>query len=520
LPELHRSHHLENIGGFIPVNGEYAALSPLTRPNLGVDHRDWTNNSVWLHKPLLPFYIAAASYRLFGQSLWALRLPGAVFALLTTVVLYSAGHKFFDERVGLCGAAIFAFNPYTNELVHGRALSGFPDLAFALFISLGLYLILQWQESRSGGSLRWLGFVLGLAYFCKGGLALAPFVALAIMICLGGTKRDLIVAVQSPLVFGMVVLPIAMYWLKHRPLEYQYEQQQQLLHLFRSIEGHGEACQTYLIKYLPGILGFAVVPLAYFSVVWALAKLKPTKPEFTLSIWALVYLIPLSFAVSKIPNFIYGMVPAISLLLPSIVLDLIRNRRFTLILSLCATSAATFGISSAFRDSQHPGRLIFLVAAVFFLAVLGIFSFVKIQSSIAAAVIALSFEALFLLYARTDILKNQAEPPDAASQFAVRDTGAGIHQVAHDALVLAHDRQLELGYLYLMYWSGADVLDVCREPLPSTTLERLRSWQNTYLLSPQTLPVPSLAVLPTGKLYSLRDVPFELWAAAATASCR
>jgi hypothetical protein len=45
----------------------------------------WTNNYIWLHKPLLPFYLRAALYHVFGESLFMFRLPSALFALLTAV---------------------------------------------------------------------------------------------------------------------------------------------------------------------------------------------------------------------------------------------------------------------------------------------------------------------------------------------------------------------------------------------------------------------------------------------------
>ena len=41
----------------------------------------WNNNYIWLHKPLLPFYLRAALYHLVGESLFTFRLPSALFAM-------------------------------------------------------------------------------------------------------------------------------------------------------------------------------------------------------------------------------------------------------------------------------------------------------------------------------------------------------------------------------------------------------------------------------------------------------
>ncbi len=50
-----------------------------------------------------------------------------------------------------------------------------------------------------------------------------------------------------------VVLPEKLYWLAHHPVEFRYEQQQQLLHLFRVIEGHGGSTPNTTIDWRAGI---------------------------------------------------------------------------------------------------------------------------------------------------------------------------------------------------------------------------------------------------------------------------
>ena len=106
---------------------EHCCVPQLHRSsNLPTDYRAWMDNNVWLHKPLLPFYVTAAVYRVLGGSLFALRLGGALFSLSTALVLYFIGRRFFSNNVGLAGAAIFTLMPYTNLLVKGLEFSGFP----------------------------------------------------------------------------------------------------------------------------------------------------------------------------------------------------------------------------------------------------------------------------------------------------------------------------------------------------------------------------------------------------------
>jgi 4-amino-4-deoxy-L-arabinose transferase-like glycosyltransferase len=524
LPQLHRSVNRGAIGGVAP-----AESSNLPR----FDYKNWTNNTLWLHKPRLPFYVTAGIYKLLGGSLWALRLPGAIFAVLTAVVIYLTGHKFLNDRIGLCGAAIFSLNPYTNQLVHGREFSGFPDLAFAFFVSVALYLILDWIQVRSTAALRWLGLVLGLASMCKGGLALAPFVVLAGVTILMGRIRDLLPGVQAILVFCIVALPERLYWLMNYPLEYRYEEHQQLLHLFTVIEGHGGPWHFYFTHYLPAILVAPVVPFAYFSIAWALTHCRPGQPGHTLAIWTLTYLVPLSFGASKVENFIFAVVPAIALLIPSVVESLMESRRFRLVLSLCMSSLAVFIVSRATEGSaiwsfmrargyEHPYRLTFLAVSTMLAAALAALFLVKFElRTVTTGALVLTLGSLLLLYISRGILANRTEPADRPAQAALRQTGSDLQTlVDKNGLVLTHSGSVEDAYLYLMYWSGVDVLDVCHGPQPSRTVARFRERKDVYLVTDSLLAAAPLARLPIGNLYSIRAIPFDVWGPVASRACQ
>jgi 4-amino-4-deoxy-L-arabinose transferase-like glycosyltransferase len=540
---------------------EHCCLPRLHRSGLGTDYRDWGNNTLWLHKPLLPFYATAAIYKLLGGSLWAFRLSGAIFALLTAVIVYLIGSDFLNDNIGLFGAAIFSLNPFTNALVHGRTYSGFPDLFFAFFVSVALYLILEWTQSKSTTTLRWLGLVVGLAYLCKGGLALAPFAVLAVVAILAGSIRDLIPALESIVVFAIVVLPERLYWLAYHPVESGYEQHQQLLHLFRNIEGHASPWHFYFTHGLPHILVPALVPFAYFSIGWALTQCRPGTPGHTLSIWSLAYLVPLSFGVSKIDNFIFAVLPAIALLIPLAVGSLMHSRQFSLVLSICVSSWAAYilwqtapfsrtieGIVIGSRWSEHPYWFTFLAVIAILAVALALRFLIKFDSKmVTSSVLPLTSMALLLLYFHTNILENWIDPVQfnglsSSAQLPLRQTGADLRGlVDKNALIIVAlgDGRMEasltgffacgpgaeecvkrLAYLYIMYWSDADVLDVCREPQPQKTVERFRGWKNAYVITNSLLPAAPLARSPIGNVYSLRDVPFEVWSPVASGACQ
>jgi hypothetical protein len=79
---------------------------------------------------------------------------------------------------------------------------------------------------------------------------------------------------------------------------------------------------------------------------------------------------------------------------------------------------------------------------------------------------------------------------------------------------------VDLAYLYTMYWSGVDVIDICQVPQPATVITGFRDWKNLYFITNNLLPGAPIARLPIGNLYSLSETPFEVWSPVATGACQ
>lgn len=72
---------------------------------------DWVNIYVrgidWLDKPHLTFWLAAASFKIFGISAFAYKLPSFLFGLLGAWYLYKLAKDIYIEKTGLISALIF-----------------------------------------------------------------------------------------------------------------------------------------------------------------------------------------------------------------------------------------------------------------------------------------------------------------------------------------------------------------------------------------------------------------------------
>src|SRR5712691_212697 len=66
------------------------------------------NGVVYLEKPPLLYWLAAASMRAFGENSFAARLPSALAALATAGLLVAAGRRLWPRSSGALAAVIFA----------------------------------------------------------------------------------------------------------------------------------------------------------------------------------------------------------------------------------------------------------------------------------------------------------------------------------------------------------------------------------------------------------------------------
>src|SRR5437763_4227758 len=60
----------------------------------------------YLEKAPLPYWLVAASYKLFGVSEWTTRLPNALAVLALALLLYGVGAKIHGEEAGFYSALV------------------------------------------------------------------------------------------------------------------------------------------------------------------------------------------------------------------------------------------------------------------------------------------------------------------------------------------------------------------------------------------------------------------------------
>jgi 4-amino-4-deoxy-L-arabinose transferase-like glycosyltransferase len=72
----------------------------------------YTFNHDWLDKPHFPFWMAAASFKLFGFSVWAYRLPALLFFALSVIYTYLFARRYYNWEIAVTAVLILMTAQY------------------------------------------------------------------------------------------------------------------------------------------------------------------------------------------------------------------------------------------------------------------------------------------------------------------------------------------------------------------------------------------------------------------------
>jgi len=140
----------------------------------------WLNGAPRFDKPILIYWLQAASVSLLGQSEWAFRLPSALCATAWVLIVWAFVRRVRDERTALLAAIITA--TAAGITVIGRAA-----IADALLNALIVATMAScWLHLTEGGR-RWLYAAMaavGLGLLAKGPVAVLVPLAVTALYCL------------------------------------------------------------------------------------------------------------------------------------------------------------------------------------------------------------------------------------------------------------------------------------------------------------------------------------------------
>ncbi|MEK6301486.1 MAG: glycosyltransferase family 39 protein [Acidobacteriota bacterium] len=275
---------------------------------------------LWLEKPALLYWLAAASYQLLGVNEYAARLPSALAATLTVLSLWWALSRAGFARLAVVAALLLA----TSALFIGYARAATPDMLLTAAVTIALLSGYLWTTA-SGRARKVCWMVLwvaaGFAVLAKGLIGIIVIVpVLGIYLAITGELKliDWRGCVTGLAVFlGVVSIWYVPVTVRHGwAFVDEFFVKQHFQRYLTNIYHHPQPAYFFPIVALAGVL-----PWAFFMVP-AVARLRALRPRVKAEdsilalawVWVAWPLVFFSLSVSKLPGYILPIFPALAII--------------------------------------------------------------------------------------------------------------------------------------------------------------------------------------------------------------
>jgi len=283
----------------------------------------------WLEKPALYYWRAMSSFKEFGVSDWAARLPSASGAFFLIAMIFLHMRRF--RPGGQLDAALITAS---SVAIIGFARGASTDMQMAAPLCIGMLGWYAWYETGKKFWLFDLYFFGAAATLAKG--PIAPFLALCIILLFLGLRRDWsslrrTIWIPGVLLYLVMVLPWYIAVQRENPTFIEkFFVQHNLERFATNLYEHRQPFWYYLAVMLVGLMPWTVMALRALvaalsaSIAEWKARLNPkcylglpragdAFPEF-LVLWALFPIVFFTFSKSKLPGYILPSIPPLTIL--------------------------------------------------------------------------------------------------------------------------------------------------------------------------------------------------------------
>ena len=349
-----------------------------------VERSDWItptyNGENRYDKPILFYWLMAASYKVFGINEFSARFPSAVSGFILCLALLFFVRHFHGPQEAFYAAISFALSLYFVVYSHAAVT----DMALALFIALSLMsFYLSVADERRSKTTSWYayGFYLfsALAFLTKGLIGiLFPFgIAACFLLATRGIKGlGELLSLRGILLFLVVSLPWYMAQLAINGQE--FFQQFFIKHHFKRYTGVISGHRGPIYYYIPA-LAIGLLPWVAFLPGGIRNVFKKSDQEEkntglpgvqdTLGLFALIWFafifVFFSLSTTKLPNYLLPAIPAAFILIASGMTGLGTWKRYTHIAAavLIAVMGSAFLIAPGYLSQFDIGPSDWTIAA-------------------------------------------------------------------------------------------------------------------------------------------------------------
>jgi 4-amino-4-deoxy-L-arabinose transferase-like glycosyltransferase len=292
---------------------------------------DWVtpyyNYEPRFQKPVLYYWLTAATYTLFGATEFGARFWAAAAGLGLVLVTAACGRRWYDESTALLAGAIVA----TNFGYFSIGRMALPDLPLTFCITLAIWaaLVSTLEQERSPRPFVLLAAVgLGLGFLMKGPVGL--IIPLVVIVPVLLIERRSIALTPIDIVLGCaVMLAIALPWYVVMWTRHGNEYLQSFF-----VGDNFERFATDRFNdprqwwfYLPvvagGLLPWTPLALTWLGPIWQFVRLRRDVGtiDLRLLLWVLLPLAFYTLSIGKQPRYILPVLPPLALLLASSIVE-------------------------------------------------------------------------------------------------------------------------------------------------------------------------------------------------------
>ena len=278
-------------------------------------------------KPVLYYWLTAATYLVTGPTEFGARLWAAMAGLGLVLITAACGRRWYDETTGLLAGAIVA----TNFGYFTIARMALPDLPLTFCITLAIWaaLVSTLEQERSPRKFVLVAsLALGLGFLMKGPVGvIIPLIVIVPVLAIerrsiGVTPIDLVLGF---VVFVAVALPwYVLMWLEHGNAYLESFFVGDNFERFATDRFNDPRPWWF---YLPVVAG-GLLPWTPLALVWTgpLAKFLLRRRDvgtidLRLMLWAALPLIFYTISVGKQPRYVLPVLPPLALLLAASIVE-------------------------------------------------------------------------------------------------------------------------------------------------------------------------------------------------------
>ncbi len=281
-------------------------------PILEYNYTSWCCNHIWLHKQPLFLWQMAVSLKLFGISLWSLRLPSVLMGTVSIFFIYQIAEIWFkNKKIAFLSALLYTFFNYHLELISGRNGTAHNDLAFGFYILASFWAFTRFTISEK--KIKWaviIGIFVAGAILNKWLVGLLVYATWGFYILYSKSERfkwqSYAPMSISLLVSSLLFLPWQIYTHFKFPIESMWESQFNRKHIFEVVEHH-EGDIFFHLTTLWGNIGSIGIIFLLVGIFFSFKKLKiETRFSSSILFGILILFSFFSFVATKMASFTYS----------------------------------------------------------------------------------------------------------------------------------------------------------------------------------------------------------------------